>query len=75
LSEYWEKLPNIPGSQAVATVTEGVFCSAELAAELVKIYPANVVDPRFRVKRVHAGTSNVEIIPTGGSGSRTAVII
>jgi 2-dehydro-3-deoxyphosphogluconate aldolase/(4S)-4-hydroxy-2-oxoglutarate aldolase len=63
LGEYCQKadLPWIPGC---GTVTE-VFFAQELGAELVKIYPANVLTTEF-VKAVHAVLPAVEIIPTGG---------
>ncbi len=63
LGEYCHKvdLPWIPGC---GTVSE-VFFAQELGAELIKIYPANVLTPEF-VKSVHAVLPKVEIIPTGG---------
>lgn len=63
LGEYCQKteMPWIPGC---GTVSE-VFFAQELGAELVKIYPANVLTPEF-VKAVHAVLPKVEIIPTGG---------
>jgi 2-dehydro-3-deoxyphosphogluconate aldolase/(4S)-4-hydroxy-2-oxoglutarate aldolase len=63
LGEYCQKadLPWIPGC---GSVTE-VFFAQELGAELVKIYPANVLTTEF-VKAVHAVIPTVEIIPTGG---------
>ena len=63
LGEYCSNanLPWIPGC---GTVSE-VFFAQELGAELVKIYPANVLTPEF-VKAVHAVLPKVEIIPTGG---------
>jgi 2-dehydro-3-deoxyphosphogluconate aldolase/(4S)-4-hydroxy-2-oxoglutarate aldolase len=63
LGEYCKNLslPWIPGC---GTVSE-IFFAQELGAELVKIYPANVLTPEF-VKAVHAVLPNVEIIPTGG---------
>ncbi|WP_075351314.1 beta/alpha barrel domain-containing protein [Algoriphagus marinus] len=63
LGEYCQKTetPWIPGC---GTVSE-VFFAQELGAELVKIYPANVLTPEF-VKAVHAVLPKVEIIPTGG---------
>jgi 2-dehydro-3-deoxyphosphogluconate aldolase/(4S)-4-hydroxy-2-oxoglutarate aldolase len=63
LGEYCRNanLPWIPGC---GTVSE-VFFAQELGAELVKIYPANVLTPEF-VKAVHAVLPKVEIIPTGG---------
>jgi 2-dehydro-3-deoxyphosphogluconate aldolase/(4S)-4-hydroxy-2-oxoglutarate aldolase len=63
LGEYCQKadLPWVPGC---GTVTE-VFFAQELGAELVKIYPANVLTTEF-VKAVHAVIPTVEIIPTGG---------
>jgi 2-dehydro-3-deoxyphosphogluconate aldolase/(4S)-4-hydroxy-2-oxoglutarate aldolase len=63
LGEYC-KNANIPWIPGCGTVTE-VFFAQELGAELVKIYPANVLTPDF-VKAVHAVLPNVEIIPTGG---------
>ncbi len=63
LGEYCRnnETPWIPGC---ATVSE-VFQAQELGAELVKIYPANILKPAF-VKAVHAVLPNIEIIPTGG---------
>jgi 2-dehydro-3-deoxyphosphogluconate aldolase/(4S)-4-hydroxy-2-oxoglutarate aldolase len=63
LGEYCQHatLPWIPGC---GTVSE-VFFAQELGAELIKIYPANVLSPEF-VKSVHAVLPKVEIIPTGG---------
>lgn len=63
LGEYCSNanLPWIPGC---GTVTE-VFNAQELGAELIKIYPANVLTPAF-VKAVHAVLPKVELIPTGG---------
>jgi 2-dehydro-3-deoxyphosphogluconate aldolase/(4S)-4-hydroxy-2-oxoglutarate aldolase len=63
LGEYCQHaaLPWIPGC---GTVSE-VFFAQELGAELIKIYPANVLSPDF-VKSVHAVLPTVEIIPTGG---------
>jgi 2-dehydro-3-deoxyphosphogluconate aldolase/(4S)-4-hydroxy-2-oxoglutarate aldolase len=63
LGEYCQKteMPWIPGC---GTVSE-VFFAQELGAELVKIYPANILTPEF-VKAVHAVLPKVEIIPTGG---------
>jgi len=63
LGEYCKRneTPWVPGC---ATVTE-VFQAQELGAELVKIYPANILTPAF-VKAVHAVLPSIEIIPTGG---------
>ena len=55
------ELPWIPGC---GTVSE-IFFAQELGAELVKIYPANVLTPEF-VTAVHAVLPKIEIIPTGG---------
>jgi len=63
LGEYC-KNANLPWIPGCGTVTE-VFFAQEIGAELVKIYPANVLTPAF-VKSVHAVLPNVEIIPTGG---------
>lgn len=63
LGEYCKKV-NLPWIPGCGTVTE-VFFAQEIGAELVKIYPANVLTPEF-VKSVHAVLPNVEIIPTGG---------
>ncbi|MFT4857493.1 MAG: 2-dehydro-3-deoxyphosphogluconate aldolase/(4S)-4-hydroxy-2-oxoglutarate aldolase [Algoriphagus sp.] len=63
LGEYC-KNANLPWIPGCGTVTE-VFFAQEIGAELVKIYPANVLTPEF-VKSVHAVLPNVEIIPTGG---------
>lgn len=63
LGEYCAKVdvPWIPGCGSVSEV----FFAQELAAELVKIYPANVLTPEF-VPAVHAVMPKIEIIPTGG---------
>ncbi len=63
LGEFCQKanLPWIPGC---GTISE-VFFAQEIGAELVKIYPANVLGPEF-VKAVHAVLPQIEIIPTGG---------
>ncbi|WP_026954007.1 hypothetical protein [Algoriphagus vanfongensis] len=63
LGEYLAKveIPWIPGC---GTVSE-VWQAQELGAELVKIYPANILSPDF-VKAVHAVLPNIELIPTGG---------
>lgn len=63
LGEYCKNI-NLPWIPGCGTVTE-VFFASELGAELVKIYPANVLTPEF-VKSVHAVLPTVEIIPTGG---------
>jgi len=63
LGEYC-KNANLPWIPGCGTVSE-VFFAQELGAELVKIYPANVLTPEF-VKAVHAVLPKVEIIPTGG---------
>jgi 2-dehydro-3-deoxyphosphogluconate aldolase/(4S)-4-hydroxy-2-oxoglutarate aldolase len=63
LGEYC-KNANLPWIPGCGTVTE-VFFAQEIGAELVKIYPANVLTPEF-VKSVHAVLPTVEIIPTGG---------
>ncbi len=55
---------NIPWIPGCGTVTE-VYEAQELGAELVKIYPANILTPDF-VKAIHAVLPNIEIIPTGG---------
>jgi 2-dehydro-3-deoxyphosphogluconate aldolase/(4S)-4-hydroxy-2-oxoglutarate aldolase len=63
LGEYCAKvdLPWIPGCGSVSEV----FFAQELGADLVKIYPANVLTPEF-VPAVHAVMPKIEIIPTGG---------
>ena len=63
LGEYCAKVdvPWIPGCGSVSEV----FFAQELGAELVKIYPANVLTPEF-VPAVHAVMPKIEIIPTGG---------
>ncbi len=63
LGEYCKKL-DIPWVPGCGTVSE-VFEATELGAELVKIYPANILSPGF-VPAVHAVLPKVEIIPTGG---------
>ncbi len=54
-------VPWIPGC---GTVSE-VFFAQELGAELVKIYPANLLTPAF-IAAVHAVMPTIELIPTGG---------
>ncbi|MBN7816698.1 beta/alpha barrel domain-containing protein [Algoriphagus pacificus] len=63
LGEYCKNLdiPWIPGCGSVSEV----FFAQELGAELVKIYPANILGAEF-VKAVHAVLPNIELIPTGG---------
>jgi 2-dehydro-3-deoxyphosphogluconate aldolase/(4S)-4-hydroxy-2-oxoglutarate aldolase len=54
-------VPWIPGC---GTVSE-VFFAQELGAELVKMYPANLLTPAF-IAAVHAVMPTIELIPTGG---------
>jgi 2-dehydro-3-deoxyphosphogluconate aldolase/(4S)-4-hydroxy-2-oxoglutarate aldolase len=54
-------VPWIPGC---GTVSE-VFFAQELGAELVKMYPANLLTPAF-IAAVHAVMPKIELIPTGG---------
>ena len=54
-------VPWIPGC---GTVSE-IFFAQELGAELVKMYPANLLTPSF-VSAVHAVMPKIELIPTGG---------
>jgi 2-dehydro-3-deoxyphosphogluconate aldolase/(4S)-4-hydroxy-2-oxoglutarate aldolase len=54
-------VPWIPGC---GTVSE-VFFAQELGAELVKMYPANLLTPAF-ITAVHAVMPTIELIPTGG---------
>ncbi|HAS61059.1 MAG TPA: bifunctional 4-hydroxy-2-oxoglutarate aldolase/2-dehydro-3-deoxy-phosphogluconate aldolase [Algoriphagus sp.] len=63
LGEYCSRndVPWVPGC---GTVTE-IWQAQELGAELVKIYPANLLTPEF-VPAVHAVLPKIEIIPTGG---------
>lgn len=63
LGEYCKKLdiPWIPGCGSVSEV----YFAQEHGAELVKIYPANILGTDF-VKAVHAVLPTVELIPTGG---------
>jgi 2-dehydro-3-deoxyphosphogluconate aldolase/(4S)-4-hydroxy-2-oxoglutarate aldolase len=42
-----------------------VFLAQELGAELVKMYPANLLTPAF-IAAVHAVMPTIELIPTGG---------
>lgn len=63
LGEYCSKV-DVPWIPGCGTVTE-VFLAQELLAELVKIYPANVLGPEF-VPAVHAVLPKIELIPTGG---------
>lgn len=60
----WCKANDIPWVPGCGTVTE-VWEAQELGAELVKVYPANVLTPSF-VSSVHAVLPTIEIIPTGG---------
>jgi 2-dehydro-3-deoxyphosphogluconate aldolase/(4S)-4-hydroxy-2-oxoglutarate aldolase len=60
----WCQRNDIPWVPGCGSVTE-VWQAQELGAELVKIYPANVLGPDF-VSAVHAVLPKVEIIPTGG---------
>lgn len=63
LGEYCAgvSVPWIPGC---GTVSE-VFFAQELGAELVKMYPANLLTPAF-ISAVHAVMPKIELIPTGG---------
>jgi 2-dehydro-3-deoxyphosphogluconate aldolase/(4S)-4-hydroxy-2-oxoglutarate aldolase len=63
LGEYCAgvEIPWIPGC---GTVSE-VFFAQELGAELVKMYPANLLTPAF-IAAVHAVMPTIELIPTGG---------
>jgi len=54
-------VPWIPGC---GTVSE-IFFAQELGAELVKMYPANLLTPSF-IAAVHAVMPKIELIPTGG---------
>ncbi len=54
-------VPWIPGC---GTVSE-IFFAQELGAELVKMYPANLLTPSF-ISAVHAVMPKIELIPTGG---------
>lgn len=63
LGDYCRKV-DVPWVPGCGTVTE-VFQATELGAELVKIYPANILGPDF-VPAIHAVLPKVEIIPTGG---------
>jgi 2-dehydro-3-deoxyphosphogluconate aldolase/(4S)-4-hydroxy-2-oxoglutarate aldolase len=54
-------IPWIPGC---GTVSE-VFFAQQLGAELVKLYPANILTPAF-IAAVHAVMPSISIIPTGG---------
>ncbi|MDF2158006.1 bifunctional 4-hydroxy-2-oxoglutarate aldolase/2-dehydro-3-deoxy-phosphogluconate aldolase [Algoriphagus sp. CAU 1675] len=63
LGEYCSKM-DIPWVPGCGTISE-IWQAQELGAELVKIYPANVLTPEF-VPAVHAVLPKVEIIPTGG---------
>ena len=53
-------VPWIPGC---GTVSE-IFFAEELGAELVKMYPANLLTPAF-ISAVHAVMPTIELIPTG----------
>jgi 2-dehydro-3-deoxyphosphogluconate aldolase/(4S)-4-hydroxy-2-oxoglutarate aldolase len=63
LGEYC-KIVGLPWIPGCGTVSE-IFFAQELGAELVKMYPANVLSPQF-VPAVHAVLPNIELIPTGG---------
>ncbi len=63
LGEYC-KLMDVPWIPGCGTVSE-IFFAQELGAELVKIYPGNILTPQF-VPAVHAVLPGIEIIPTGG---------
>lgn len=63
LGEFCRKV-DIPWVPGCGTVTE-IFQASELGAELVKLYPANILGPDF-VPAVHAVLPHIEIIPTGG---------
>ncbi len=54
-------VPWIPGC---GTVSE-VFFAQQLGAELVKLYPANLLTPAF-IAAVHAVLPTVALMPTGG---------
>ena len=54
-------VPWIPGC---GTVSE-IFFAQELGAELVKMYPANLLTPAI-ISAVHAVMPKIELIPTGG---------
>ncbi|MCS5489531.1 bifunctional 4-hydroxy-2-oxoglutarate aldolase/2-dehydro-3-deoxy-phosphogluconate aldolase [Algoriphagus limi] len=60
----WCMANDIPWVPGCGTVTE-VWEAQELGAELVKVYPANVLTPTF-VSSIHAVLPTIEIIPTGG---------
>jgi 2-dehydro-3-deoxyphosphogluconate aldolase/(4S)-4-hydroxy-2-oxoglutarate aldolase len=63
LGEYCAGIgvPWIPGC---GTVSE-VFFAQQLGAELVKLYPANLLTPAF-ISAVHAVMPSISLIPTGG---------
>lgn len=63
LGEYCSKV-DIPWIPGCGTVTE-IFNAKEFGAELVKIYPANVLTAEF-VPAVHAVMPKIELIATGG---------
>lgn len=63
LGEYCKNM-DIPWIPGCGTVSE-VYFAQELGAELVKVYPANVLGTEF-VKAVHAVLPKIELIPTGG---------
>lgn len=54
-------VPWIPGC---GTVSE-VFFAQQLGAELVKLYPANLLTPAF-ISAVHAVLPSIALMPTGG---------
>lgn len=63
LGEYCKNI-NLPWIPGCGTVSE-IFSAQELGAELVKVYPANVLGPQF-IPAVHAVLPKIELIPTGG---------
>lgn len=54
-------VPWVPGC---GTVSE-VFFAQQLGAELVKLYPANLLTPAF-ISAVHAVLPSIALMPTGG---------
>lgn len=63
LGEYCAKV-NLPWVPGCGTVSE-VFFAQELGAELVKLYPANLLTPAF-IAAVHAVLPTIELMPSGG---------
>ena len=64
----WKDIPVFPGA---LTPTE-VVTAWQAGADLVKIFPANVVGPGY-LKDLHGPLPQVKFMPTGGVGLATAM--